>query len=236
MDQPGEVVANHARGHLNRKTCFLCPRMPFRHSKADTVSPCCAQCLQKICLRFSRSRLSVRAPFPSREKMEAGCTTWKQVAPHAFLLSRCLFSSSHRLQYTTVLHTGWYVLTIEPKDLGQRFEERRRGQPADVFNIIQKRPNHRCSGKYSFSLFTPDHEQDWQPYPVDRYSCYMCDDTYCYKQYCLTCYAQYMVQYSNDGIYCTVHMLRYGTSLAFVRSKSNSRPTLNTVCAYSTYS
>ena len=21
-------------------------------------------------------------------------------------------------------------------------------------------------------------EQDWQPYPVDPYSCYMCDDTY----------------------------------------------------------
>ena len=35
-----------------------------------------------------------------------------------------------------------YVLTIEPKGLGQRFEERRRGRPADVFNIIiQKRPN-----------------------------------------------------------------------------------------------
>ena len=33
------------------------------------------------------------------------------------------------------------VLTIEPKGLGQRFEERRRGRPADVFNIIQKRPN-----------------------------------------------------------------------------------------------
>ena len=23
-----------------------------------------------------------------------------------------------------------------------------------------------------------DHEQDWQPYPVDVYSCYMCDHTY----------------------------------------------------------
>ena len=30
---------------------------------------------------------------------------------------------------------------IEPKGLDQRFEERRRGQPADVFNIIQKRLN-----------------------------------------------------------------------------------------------
>ena len=23
-----------------------------------------------------------------------------------------------------------------------------------------------------------DHEQNWQPYPVDPYSCYMCDHTY----------------------------------------------------------
>ena len=35
----------------------------------------------------------------------------------------------------------WYVLRLEPKGLGQRFEEGRRGRPADVFNIIQKRPN-----------------------------------------------------------------------------------------------
>ena len=34
-----------------------------------------------------------------------------------------------------------FMNTIEQKGLGQRFEERRRGRPADVFNIIQKRPN-----------------------------------------------------------------------------------------------
>ena len=26
-----------------------------------------------------------------------------------------------------------------------------------------------------------DHEQDWQPYSVDPYSCYMCDQTYIHK-------------------------------------------------------
>ena len=32
---------------------------------------------------------------------------WKQVAPHAFLLSRCLFSLSHRLQYySTTAHSS----------------------------------------------------------------------------------------------------------------------------------
>ena len=53
-----------------------------------------------------------------------------------------------------IFNTGYYVvvrkskrsevyvlLTIKQKGLGQRFEERRRGLPADVFNIIQKRPN-----------------------------------------------------------------------------------------------
>ena len=30
---------------------------------------------------------------------------------------------------------------ITKNSLGQRFEERGRGRPADVFNIIQKRPN-----------------------------------------------------------------------------------------------
>ena len=35
----------------------------------------------------------------------------------------------------------YVLLTIESKGLGQRFEEKRRGRPADVFNIIQKRPN-----------------------------------------------------------------------------------------------
>ena len=38
--------------------------------------------------------------------------------------------------------SGVYFITIEQKCLGRRFEERRRGRPADdVFNIIQKRPN-----------------------------------------------------------------------------------------------
>ena len=32
-------------------------------------------------------------------------------------------------------------------------------------------------GNMNFSC-SADHEQDWQPYPVDAYSCYMCDHTY----------------------------------------------------------
>ena len=40
------------------------------------------------------------------------------------------------------------------------------------------RPNCQAqtgTGKYSFSLFSCDHEQDWQPYTVDPYPA-ICDD------------------------------------------------------------
>ena len=41
--------------------------------------------------------------------------------------------------------------------------------------IRPARPNSQArtgAGKYSFSLFSW-HEQDWQPYPVDPYPCYV---------------------------------------------------------------
>ena len=33
------------------------------------------------------------------------------------------------------------------------------------------------TGKNNFPC-SADHVQDWQPYPVDPFSCYMCDHTY----------------------------------------------------------
>ena len=33
-------------------------------------------------------------------------------------------------------------------------------------------------GNFPFFFCSADHVQDWQPYPVDPYSCYMCDHTY----------------------------------------------------------
>ena len=33
------------------------------------------------------------------------------------------------------------------------------------------------TGEYYFPC-SADHEPDWQPYPVDPYSCFMCDHTY----------------------------------------------------------
>ena len=43
------------------------------------------------------------------------------------------------------------------------------------------RPNLQArtrTGKYIHFSCSADHVQDWQPYPVDPYSCYMCDHTY----------------------------------------------------------
>ena len=37
--------------------------------------------------------------------------------------------------------------------------------------------HERGQGNILFSC-SADHVQDWQPYPVDPYSCYMCDHTY----------------------------------------------------------
>ena len=39
--------------------------------------------------------------------------------------------------------------------------------------------------KHSFSC-SADHMQDWQPYPVDPYLCYMCDPTYIHMYHAST--------------------------------------------------
>ena len=51
------------------------------------------------------------------------------------------------------------------------------------------RPNSQArtgTGKHSFSLYSGDHEQGWQPYPVDPSLAIICDDhtyihTYMYE-------------------------------------------------------
>ena len=41
---------------------------------------------------------------------------------------------------------------------------------------------HLCGqGNINFPC-SADHDQDWQPYPVDPHSCYMCDHTYIQSQ------------------------------------------------------
>ena len=47
-------------------------------------------------------------------------------------------------------------------------------EPVSRDQILRR---ERGQGNIQF-LCSADHEQDWQPYPVDPYSCYMCDPTY----------------------------------------------------------
>ena len=49
--------------------------------------------------------------------------------------------------------------------------------------------HERGQGNIHFSC-SADHVQDWQPYPVDPYSCYMCDHTKrnlfkCHEEVCI---------------------------------------------------
>ena len=47
-------------------------------------------------------------------------------------------------------------------------------EPVSRDQILRR---ERGQGNIHF-LCSSDHEQDWQPYPVDPYSCYTCDHTY----------------------------------------------------------
>ena len=45
-------------------------------------------------------------------------------------------------------------------------------------HLSRSNPQARTETKKCEFPCPADHEQDWQPYPVDPYSCYMCDYTY----------------------------------------------------------
>ena len=51
---------------------------------------------------------------------------------------------------------------------------------AELVSRDQILRRERGQGNIDFPC-SPDHEQDWQPYSVDPYSCYMCDHTYMTK-------------------------------------------------------
>ena len=51
------------------------------------------------------------------------------------------------------------------------------GEPVSRDQILRRERGQR---KVHFPC-SADHEQDWQPYPVDPYSCYMCHHTYIHE-------------------------------------------------------
>ena len=52
-----------------------------------------------------------------------------------------------------------------------------RDETAEPVSRNQILRHERGQGNIHLSC-SADHVQDWQPYPVDSYSCYMCDNTY----------------------------------------------------------
>ena len=52
-----------------------------------------------------------------------------------------------------------------------------RDETAETISQDRILRRERGQGNIQFPC-SADHEQDWQPYPVDPYSCYMCDHTY----------------------------------------------------------
>ena len=61
-----------------------------------------------------------------------------------------------------------------------------------------------------------DHEQDWEPYPVDPYSCFMCDHTYMYVCVCVcVCvYVQAAHPYLHPSVATFKHIYLYHSSSA----------------------
>ena len=57
-----------------------------------------------------------------------------------------------------------------------------RGGTAETVSRDQVLRHERGQGNINFPC-SADHEQDWQPYPVDPYSCYICDHTYILRSY-----------------------------------------------------
>ena len=63
-----------------------------------------------------------------------------------------------------------FSLSLENK---QRLPRDWTAEPVSRDQILRR---ERGQGNIHFPC-SADHEQDWQPYPVDPYSCYMCDHT-----------------------------------------------------------
>ena len=68
---------------------------------------------------------------------------------------------------------------------------------ADTVSRDQILRHERGQGNINFPC-SADHEQDRQPYPVDLYSCYMCDHTYIVKKCFLLIEGSIRLSYNND--------------------------------------
>ena len=82
-----------------------------------------------------------------------------------------------------------------------RLTRDRTAEPVSRDQIFRR---ERGQGNIHFSCLT-DHEQDWQPYPVDTYSCYMCDHTYIHN---IGNVSDFISRSSDVVVYCGVEQVR----------------------------
>ena len=64
-----------------------------------------------------------------------------------------------------------------PCSLSMEMSRLTRDGTAEPISQDQILRRERAQGTFHFPCLA-DHGQDWQPYPIDPYSCYMCDHTY----------------------------------------------------------
>ena len=93
-------------------------------------------------------------------------------------------------------------------------------EPVSRDQILRR---ERGQGNINFP-FPADHVQDWQPYPVDPYSCYMCDhtiqdmthDVWYYYIYSVQVFIYYIMVHTRVVI---SYRHRHGTLYFFVKAK-----------------
>ena len=82
---------------------------------------------------------------------------------------------------------------------------------------------------YSLSPHFPcsaDHEQDWQPYPVDPCSCYMCDYTYNIRTYYIHTRVFNIIQKDKTPVFTSMFLTENNTTTT-VCVVTNSRELLH---------
>ena len=172
MDQPGKVT-NSARGQLNSDICFPCPRSRLRIWSRETGST--------VPSRVSLVILHTQTESGAYSRDFSRFPRWR---PFLYTVNR------HRVNSEFISHATAYRWRSLPRHRQHRTSSPQvsssnrcclfryhHGAFFVRFSFFHAHYSQARTGtrKYSFSL---DHEEDWQPYPVDPYSAICNDHSY----------------------------------------------------------
>ena len=74
--------------------------------------------------------------------------------------------------------TRWRVAVLSKHQIQPEYGDEQVERDGTAESVSRDQILRRERGQRSIHFpCSADHVQDWQPYPVDRYSCYMCDHT-----------------------------------------------------------